>query len=94
MRAGTIASQLTQKERTLRDLDDQITSLNEEMSRLSRQGDTRTKLSIKRSDYEDKTAAARTLQVSRTGYPAFLFANNIPYVFSVFRNAKTSFSGG
>ncbi|KAG0182787.1 DNA repair protein rad50 [Apophysomyces sp. BC1034] len=54
MSSANITSQLAQKERVLRDLDDQINGLNDEMSNLSRQGDSRAKLALKRTDRERK----------------------------------------
>jgi DNA repair protein RAD50 len=45
---------ITKKERELRGLDDRISDLNDEMSRLSKQGDSRAKLSLKRGEKETK----------------------------------------
>jgi DNA repair protein RAD50 len=45
---------IVKKERELRDLDDRISDLNDEMTRLSKQGDTRAKLSLKRGEKEVK----------------------------------------
>ena len=59
--SGGLPLKLSQKDKELRDVDDQITMVNEEMSRLNRQGDTQTKLSLKRSDLDNKRTTARLL---------------------------------
>ncbi|KAI8141253.1 hypothetical protein BJV82DRAFT_518796 [Fennellomyces sp. T-0311] len=56
-----VTAQLTEKEKRLRDMDDQIAAVNEEMSRLSRQGDSRTKLSLKRADLDNKLTVVRSI---------------------------------
>ncbi|CAO3633874.1 unnamed protein product [Cunninghamella blakesleeana] len=52
---------LIEKEKSLRDVDSQISNLNDEISKLSRQGDTRAKLALKKTDYETKTTLAKTI---------------------------------
>ncbi|KAI9246882.1 hypothetical protein BDA99DRAFT_259122 [Phascolomyces articulosus] len=59
--SGDLNAKLAQKDKELRQVDDQVASVNDEMSRLNRQGDTRTKLSLKRSDLENKRTASRSL---------------------------------
>lgn len=61
--SGSNNAELVQKERELRDLDDQVNDLNEELSTLSKQGDIRAKLSLKRSDKESKEAVILKLYV-------------------------------
>lgn len=51
---------MAQKEKKLRDIDEQVASLNDEMSRLSREGDTRTRLGLKQSDRDRLLSAARS----------------------------------
>ncbi|KAI7851925.1 AAA domain-containing protein [Circinella umbellata] len=58
---GGLPLKLSQKDKELRDVDDQIALVNEEMSRLNRQGDTQTKLSLKRLDLDSKRTTARSL---------------------------------
>lgn len=59
--SSQINDELADKEKELRELDDQMSNLNDEISRLSRQGDTRTKLSLKKSDHDSKVASIDTL---------------------------------
>jgi predicted nucleic acid-binding Zn-ribbon protein len=47
-------NELSRKERELRDYDERINDLNDELARLSKQGEVRTKLSLKRSEKESK----------------------------------------
>lgn len=47
----------------MRNFDDMINDLNEELSTLSKQGDIRAKLSLKRSDKESKEADMLKLYV-------------------------------
>lgn len=47
--------ELTKKERELRDMDEKVSELNDELASLSKQGDIRAKLSLKRSDKESRT---------------------------------------
>lgn len=51
---GSSQNDITKKERELRELDDRISDLNDEMARLSKQGDSRAKLSLKRGEKETK----------------------------------------
>jgi hypothetical protein len=52
---------LTEKERELKQLDNSITNLNDEMNRLSKQSDSSAKLSLKRSEKESKEATVKRL---------------------------------
>jgi DNA repair protein RAD50 len=52
---------LSTKERQLRELDDDISNINDEMSKLSLQGDTRARLALKQGDRDAKVAAARSI---------------------------------
>ncbi|KAI9302405.1 hypothetical protein BJ944DRAFT_242399 [Cunninghamella echinulata] len=61
MDSTNVDNQLASKEKLLREVDDKISNLNDEMSKLSRQGDTRAKLALKRTDFEAKMAAAKSI---------------------------------
>lgn len=52
----TNQEELTKKERELRDMDEKVSELNDELASLSKQGDIRAKLSLKRSDKESRVA--------------------------------------
>lgn len=49
------------KDRELRHLDEKSTDLNDELARLSKQGDTSTKLSLKRTEKETKETTLNTM---------------------------------
>ncbi|CAO3628334.1 unnamed protein product [Cunninghamella echinulata] len=61
MDSTNVDHQLASKEKLLREVDDQISNLNDEMSKLSRQGDTRAKLALKQTDYETKMTTAKSI---------------------------------
>lgn len=46
--------ELSKKERELREYDEKINDLNDELARLGKEGDIRAKLSLKRSEKESK----------------------------------------
>ncbi|KAI7892510.1 uncharacterized protein EV154DRAFT_537478 [Mucor mucedo] len=62
---GGNRTEFIQKEHELRELDAQVSVLNEELSTLSKQGDIRAKLSIKRADKESKEADMTKLYQGR-----------------------------
>lgn len=49
------------KDRELRHLDEKSTDLNDELARLSKQGDTSTKLSLKQTEKETKETTLNTM---------------------------------
>ncbi|KAI8333986.1 hypothetical protein BC941DRAFT_462457 [Chlamydoabsidia padenii] len=61
MNSNNMDTAIATKERQLRELDDEISNLNDEMSKLSLQGDTRARLALKRGDRDSKLAAARSI---------------------------------
>jgi hypothetical protein len=54
--AENLPEQLANKEKELRDVDDGISALNDEITVLNKQGDTRAKLSLKKQDREKLSA--------------------------------------
>lgn len=54
--ADNLPEQLAKKEKELRDVDDGISALNDEITLLNKQGDTRAKLSLKKHDRERLSA--------------------------------------
>lgn len=52
-----LPEQLAKKEKELRDVDDGISALNDEMTVLNKQGDTRAKLSLKKQDRDRLSAS-------------------------------------
>jgi hypothetical protein len=61
--AENLPEQLADKERELRDVDDGISALNDEITVLNKQGDTRAKLSLKKQDRERLSATLNGLYV-------------------------------
>jgi predicted nucleic acid-binding Zn-ribbon protein len=59
--ADNLPEQMADKERELRDVDDGISALNDEITVLNKQGDTRAKLSLKKQDRERLSATLNGL---------------------------------